>query len=116
MIPAQARSLPFAALCRVRPFPAPAPSGRRASPLAVAEVTSIEVSRTGLATVVGTGTAYFILADHTPEACVAGSPLTYSNFKIWKVPPGGTFNLASRPTTGYYLRSVNNGVIDQNPY
>jgi cyanophycinase-like exopeptidase len=48
--------------------------------------------------------------------CVAGTPLTYSNYKIWKVAPGGTFNLANRPTTGYYLRSVNNGVIDQNPY
>jgi cyanophycinase len=92
--------------------------GKATAPLAIAadEVTSIEVSRTGLATVVGTGTAYFILADHAPETCVAGSPLTYSNYKIWKVPPGGTFNLANRPTTGYYLRSVNNGVIDQNPY
>ncbi len=62
--------------------------GKATAPLAVAadEVTSIEVSRSGLATVVGTGTAYFILADHAPETCVAGSPLTYSNFKIWKVP------------------------------
>jgi cyanophycinase len=92
--------------------------GKAASALAIAvdEVTSVEVDRRGLATVVGTGSAYFILADHAPETCVAGTPLTYSNYKIWKVAPGGTFNLASRPTTGYYLRSVNNGVIDQNPY
>jgi cyanophycinase-like exopeptidase len=92
--------------------------GKAASALAIAinEATSVEVSRTGLATVVGDGPAYFILADHAPETCVAGTPLTYSNYKIWKVAAGGTFNLASRPTTGYYLRSVNNGVIDQNPY
>ena len=43
-------------------------------------------------------------------------PLTYSNYKIWKVLTGGTFDLRNRPATGYYLRSVNNGVIDANPY
>ncbi|MFL6235174.1 MAG: hypothetical protein ACJ76N_18710 [Thermoanaerobaculia bacterium] len=43
-------------------------------------------------------------------------PLTYSNYKIWKVLPGGTFDLRNRPSNGYYLRSVNNGVIDSNPY
>jgi cyanophycinase len=92
--------------------------GKATSALAIAadEVTSVEVDRFGLATVVGTGTVYFILADHAPVTCVAGTPLTYTNYKIWKVAPGGTFNLANRPTTGYYLRSVNNGVIDQNPY
>ncbi|HYG62154.1 MAG TPA: peptidase S51 [Thermoanaerobaculia bacterium] len=92
--------------------------GRAASALGIAadEVTSVVVDRNGLATVMGSGTAYFILADHAPEVCRSRTPLTYSNFKIWKVPSGGTFNLASRPTTGYYLRSVNNGVISANPY
>jgi cyanophycinase len=92
--------------------------GRATSALGIAvnEVTSVVVDRNGLATVMGDGPAYFILADHAPEVCRARTPLTYSNFKIWKVPSGGTFNLASRPTTGYYLRSVNNGVISSNPY
>jgi cyanophycinase-like exopeptidase len=92
--------------------------GKAASALSIAvnEATSVEVDRNGLATVVGDGPAYFILADHAPEVCRAKTPLTYSNYKIWKVNAGGTFNLANRPTTGYYLRSVNNGVIDQNPY
>jgi cyanophycinase-like exopeptidase len=92
--------------------------GKAASALAVAvnEVTSVVVDRNGLATVMGDGPAYFVLADHAPEVCQAGTPLTYSNFKIWKVPSGGTFNLQSRPTTGYYLRSVTNGVISSNPY
>lgn len=84
--------------------------------LAVQERTSVVVDRNGLATVMGEGPAYFILADHAPEVCQAGTPLTYSNFKIWKVPAGGTFDLRTRPTTGFYLRSVNNGVISADPY
>jgi len=92
--------------------------GKATSALSVAvnEVTSVVVDRNGLATVMGDGPAYFILADHAPEVCQAGTPLTYSNFKIWKVLPGGTFNLQNRPTSGYYLRSVTNGVISSNPY
>jgi cyanophycinase len=84
--------------------------------LAVNEETSVVVDRNGLATVMGAGPAYFILADHAPEVCQAGTPLTYSNFKIWKVPTGGTFDLRTRPTAGFYLRSVSNGVISVNPY
>ncbi len=92
--------------------------GKAASALSVAvnEATSVEVDKNGLARVVGTGPAYFILADHAPAVCQAGVPLTYSNYKIWKVLTGGTFDLKNRPATGYYLRSVNNGVIDANPY
>lgn len=84
--------------------------------IAVNEVTSVVVDRNGLATVMGDGPAYFILGDHMPEVCQAGTPLTFSNFKIWKVPSGGTFDLKNRPTSGYYLRSVTNGVISSNPY
>jgi cyanophycinase len=84
--------------------------------IAVDEATSVVVDRNGLATVMGTGAAYFVLADHAPVTCRANTPLTYTGYKIWKVTPGGTFNLANRPTAGYYLRSVANGVIDANPY
>jgi cyanophycinase len=84
--------------------------------IAIEERTSVVVDRNGLATVMGDGPAYFILADHAPEVCLPGTPLTYSNYKIWKVGAGGTFDLRNRPTTGYYLRSVNNGVINANPY
>lgn len=92
--------------------------GRAASALGVAvqERTSVVVDRNGLATVIGEGPAYFVLGDHAPEVCRSRTPLTFSNFKIWKIPSGGTFNLASRPTTGYYLRSVTNGVISADPY
>lgn len=84
--------------------------------VAVNEVTSVVVDANGLARVMGDGPAYFVLADHAPEVCAARTPLTYSNFKIWKVTSGGTFDLRSRPTTGYYVRSVTSGVIDSNPY
>jgi cyanophycinase-like exopeptidase len=92
--------------------------GKTASALSVAvnEATSVEVDRNGVATVVGDGPAYFILADHAPEVCQPKTPLTYSNYKIWKVYAGGTFNLGNRPSTGYYLRSVTNGVLDADPY
>lgn len=84
--------------------------------IGIDEATSVVVDRNGLATVIGSGAAYFVLGDHAPEVCVAGTPLTFSNFKIWKVSPGGTFDLRSRPTTGYYTRSVTAGVLSANPY
>lgn len=84
--------------------------------IGVNEVTSVVVDRNGIATVLGDGPAYFVLADHMPEVCLSGSPLTHSNFKIWKVASGGTFDLRNRPSTGYYTRSVTNGVISANPY
>lgn len=84
--------------------------------LGVNEVTSVVVDQTGLATVMGSGNAYFVLADHPPEVCESGRPLTYSNFKIWRVAPGQTFNLRNRPTSGFYTVSVTNGVLSGNPY
>jgi cyanophycinase len=92
--------------------------GRADSALAVAvdEKTSVVVDRSGLATVLGAGAAYFILADHPPEVCQPRAPLTYSNYKIWRVEAGRTFNLRNRPTRGFYLRSVDNGVITRDPY
>jgi cyanophycinase-like exopeptidase len=92
--------------------------GRASSALAMAvnEATSVVVDRNGLASVMGDGPAYFVLADHFPEVCEPRTPLTYSDYKIWKVPAGGTFDLANRPTTGFYLVSVTNGVLSGDPY
>ncbi len=84
--------------------------------VAADEVTSIVVDKNGLATVYGEGAAYFVLADHFPEVCQPRQPLTYSNFKLWKVLPGGTFDLRNRPTTGYYTISVTDGVLSGDPY
>lgn len=92
--------------------------GRATAALAIGieEATSVVVDRNGLATVLGAGPAYFVLADHVPEVCVAGQPLTHSNFKIWKVPTGATFDLRTRPVSGYYIVSVTGGLLSGNPY
>ncbi|AKG24573.1 peptidase S51 [Calothrix sp. 336/3] len=84
--------------------------------IAVSEGTSVVVDKNGMAKVMGKGVAYFVLADHTPEVCKPRQPLTYSNYKIWRVRSGDSFNLRNRPTTGYYLRSVKRGKIDKDPY
>ncbi|WP_245587502.1 cyanophycinase [Cylindrospermum stagnale] len=84
--------------------------------IAVSEDTSVVVDKTGLAKVMGNGSAYFVLGDRKPEICEPRTPLTFSNYKIWKVRSGSTFNLKNRPTTGYYLRSVKRGRINSNPY
>ncbi len=84
--------------------------------VAIDEATSLMVDKFGTASVVGQGNAYFVLADHQPETCVSGSPLTFSNYKIWRISPGGFYNLQNRPTTGYYTISVTNGQLSGNPY
>lgn len=84
--------------------------------IAISEGTSIVVDKNGLAKVMGKGSAYFVLGDHKPEVCEPRTPLTFSNYKIWKVRNGGTFNLKNRPISGYYLRSVSRGRISSSPY
>jgi cyanophycinase-like exopeptidase len=84
--------------------------------LAVDEETAVMVDRAGRAPVSGAGAAYFVLADHAPEVCEPRTPLTYSNFKIWRVESGRHFDLRNRPARGYYLRSVDNGLITRDPY
>ncbi|MET7758900.1 hypothetical protein ABZT27_29970 [Streptomyces sp. NPDC005389] len=76
---------------------------------------SLFLDRNGMATQYGKN-AYVVLADHQPEQAVDRKPLTYSGFKIWRLTPGSTFDFKNRPTCGYYLRSVTNGVADPNLY
>lgn len=92
--------------------------GRAASPLGVAidQGTSLVIDRFGMSTVMGASVVYMVLADHLPEVCQAGSALTYSGFKIWKLASGDQFDLASRPSCGYYRRSVTNGALSADPY
>jgi cyanophycinase len=89
---------------------------RKALAVAVDEQTSVVVDGRGLARVMGDGPAYFVLADHRPEVCRPGAPLSYSGYKVWKVAAGGTFDLARRPTDGYYPVSVTRGVLAADPY
>lgn len=79
--------------------------------LGVDEATSVVVDANGLATVVGDGAAYLVLADQMPETCIPKKRLTASNYKVWKFVPGQSFDLANRPTTGFTTVSVDNGTI-----
>ncbi|MET9621961.1 pre-peptidase C-terminal domain-containing protein [Streptomyces sp. NPDC006464] len=76
---------------------------------------SLFIDRNGMATEYGKD-AYVVLGDHQPEQAVDRKPLTYSGYKIWRLTPGSTFDFKNRPTCGYYLRSVTNGVADANLY
>ena len=84
--------------------------------LAGDEVTSVVVDANGLAAVIGEGDVYVVLADHAPEECAPKVPLTYSDFKVWRLSPGDTFDLRDRPTAGNYTVSVTNGVLSDDPY
>src|SRR3712207_6316514 len=92
--------------------------GRAREVLAVAvnERTSVVVDRRGLARVVGEGPAYFILGDHAPEVCEPKRPLTYTGYKVWKLAPGSTFDLARRPAKGFTLVNVTEGKPTDNLY
>lgn len=76
---------------------------------------SLFVDKAGQATLYGTD-AYVVLGDHRPEQALPGKPLSFSNYKIWHLTGGQSYDFAHRPTCGYYLRSVIQGVVDPNPY
>ncbi|MFG3553560.1 hypothetical protein ACGGAQ_04145 [Micromonospora sp. NPDC047557] len=84
-------------------------SGGKAWGVGVEEGASLFIDRTGLATLSGPS-AYVVLGDHQPEVASSGQPLTYSNFKIWKLTSGQSYHFGNRPTCGYYLKSVTSGV------
>ncbi|MEH0845181.1 hypothetical protein V6U81_22595 [Micromonospora sp. CPCC 205711] len=90
-------------------------SGGKAWGVGVEEGASLYIDKNGLATLSGPS-AYIVLGDHQPEVAVSGQPLTYSNFKIWKLTSGQTYHFANRPTCGYYLKSVNAGVPSSSLY
>ncbi|MDG6109565.1 hypothetical protein Daura_31550 [Dactylosporangium aurantiacum] len=90
-------------------------SAGKAWGVGIEEGGSFVIDRNGLATLAGQN-AYVVLGDHTPERAVPGQPLTYSDYKIWRIVPGGTFDFKNRPTCGYYLRSVTNGTPGANLY
>ncbi|MGB3510373.1 MAG: Type 1 glutamine amidotransferase-like domain-containing protein [Microcoleaceae cyanobacterium] len=77
--------------------------------IGIDEGTSLIVNKTGLATVVGNGYVYFVLGDHLPEKCEPQTPLTFTDFKIWKKGDGETFDLKNRPSISDYQVSVKDG-------
>jgi cyanophycinase-like exopeptidase len=84
--------------------------------VAVERETSVVVDKKGRARVMGKGPAYLVLGDHIPEVCEPGVPLTYLNYKVWKVASNQSFDLRNRPATGFYTVSVEKGKILSDPY
>lgn len=84
--------------------------------LAADEASSIVIDRAGLATVMGTGDSYVVIADSKPEVCSATKPLTHRGFRVWRLSPGDTFDLSDRPTDGYTRIDVVDGVLSADPY
>lgn len=84
--------------------------------LAVERETSVVTDGRGAARVMGKGPVYLVVGDHPPEVCEPNQPLTYSGYKLWKLPSGAVFDLKRRPRTGYYTVSVREGKILSDPY
>jgi cyanophycinase-like exopeptidase len=90
-----------------------------AKAIAADRETSVHVDPvTGIAQVFSTSKhptpfAYFMSADRLPERCEPGQPLTFSNIDVYRLEPGGKFNLATWKGEGgiaYHL-SVKDGVL-----
>lgn len=77
------------------------------------EETALLVMPNGAATMVGTGTAYFLQAPGPAQVLADRTPLTYLNISVYKLPQGGTFNLSTWTGTGgvAYTLNVNNGSL-----
>ena len=84
--------------------------------LGIDEATSVVVGPTGVGTVIGSGNAYLVSADHPATTCIAKKPLADSGAKVWKLAPGAQVDLVARPTTGYLSVSAASGALSTNPY
>lgn len=83
-------------LCRI------ATNGWSAAPrgIAVDEQTALLVDAQGMASVVGSGRAYFLRAPGLPEVCKAKTPLTYRNIAVDRIAAGDGFNLTTWQRSG----------------
>jgi len=61
--------------------------------IAIDERTALLIDTRGIATLVGTGTAYFMQAPGAPQVCEAKTPLTYQNIGIYRIDASGSFDL-----------------------
>jgi cyanophycinase len=83
--------------------------------VAIDEKSALLVDPDGKGTVVGSGKgAYFLRPTQPPQVCKQGLPLTFRDVRVYKVPAGGHFDLASWAGDGgtAYSLSVEHGKID----
>ncbi|WP_282690018.1 MULTISPECIES: hypothetical protein [unclassified Streptomyces] len=76
---------------------------------------SLFIDKNGRATAAGADT-FVVLGDHRPEQADPDRYLSYDDYKIWRLRPGQAYDFKNRPTCGYYLRSIVDGVPDRNLY
>lgn len=81
--------------------------------IAVDSTTAVLMEVDGTATVVGKTAAYFISADDKPGVCRPGQPLTMNGIKIYRVQPGGRFNIKTWRGDGdmAYTLNVEKGIV-----
>ena len=81
--------------------------------IGIDEQTALLVLPDGTATMVGNGAAYFLQAPGLADVLADGTPLTYLNIGVYKLPQGGTFNFPTWTGTGGvgYTLNVNNGLL-----
>lgn len=81
--------------------------------IAVDSTTAVLMELDGTATVVGKTAAYFISAAKKPAVCKPGEPLTMNDIRIYRVQPGGQFNIKTWKGDGgvAYTLDVNKGVV-----
>lgn len=81
--------------------------------IGVDEHTAILVTPNGASTMAGSGAAYFLQAPGPAQVLSSGTPLSYFNIGVYKVPQGGTFNFSTWSGTGgvAYTLNVNAGAL-----
>ena len=61
--------------------------------IGVEEGAAVLLDADGQAKVIGSGSAYFLEADHSPEVCRRKAPLSFSGISVHRAPPGASFNV-----------------------
>lgn len=81
--------------------------------IGIDEMTAIAVEANGTATVLGSGSAYFLRTPGMPEVCKINTPLTFRNIPVYRVSGLATFNFPTWSGSGgtAYNISANMGVL-----
>jgi cyanophycinase len=81
--------------------------------IAVDEKAAVLLEPEGKATVVGKSTVYFMRVTEAPAVCRANEPLTFAGISVYRLGPGGQFDVAKWQGTGglSYTLSVNYGTV-----
>ncbi len=88
--------------------------------IGIDEYTSLLIDKQGIAQVMTDdedGSVYFILGDHQPKICERNKPLSFSDYRIWRVRNGEKFDLKNISIAEDYKVSVDRGRMSpSNPY